>query len=109
MEFLPGKLSMQSTVKVAGELLSCDLLQEAAILDLRAGIYYGLNQGGAWIWSKLQEPITIQKLLDTILEEYEVDRQRCQEDLLRFLKELAARDLLEVDWHENQSVSAPMP
>jgi hypothetical protein len=36
-----------STVVAAKDQVSCDLVGEAVILDMKSGIYYGLNPVGA--------------------------------------------------------------
>ena len=40
------KLSGDSTVVVSQDQVSCELGGEAAILNLKAGVYYGLERGG---------------------------------------------------------------
>ena len=36
--------------------VSCDLAGEAAILNIKSGVYYGLDPVGARIWNLMQEP-----------------------------------------------------
>ena len=69
---------------------------EAAILNLKSGIYYGLNAAGATIWEMLKDPVSVAKVRDSLLEEYQVERERCEQDLLILLEELAAKGLIEV-------------
>jgi hypothetical protein len=76
--------------------VSTSLEEEAVILNLKDGVYYGLNPVGARIWDLLQEPRTVREILNILLEEYEVEPQRCGQDLLNLLKELAAKKLIEV-------------
>jgi len=81
---------------VAKEQVSCDLAGEAAILNMKNGVYYGLNPVGARIWNLIQQPKTVSDVLHTLLEEYEVDSDRCERDLVELLQKLAAQDLIEV-------------
>ena len=76
--------------------VSTSLGDEAVILHLKDGIYYGLNPLGAHIWRLLEEPRTFGEIRDIILEEYEVEPQRCEQDLIKLLQELADRKLIEV-------------
>lgn len=89
-------VSGQSTVVAAKDQVSCDLAGEAAILNLQSGVYYGLNAVGGRVWHLLQEPRTVQDIRDTLLREYEVERDRCERDLLALLQDLAAAGLIEV-------------
>ena len=59
-------ISVQSVVSAFPEQVSCDLLGEAVILDLRKGIYYGLNEVGAQVWALIQQPRTISEIHDAI-------------------------------------------
>lgn len=93
---MEASVSGRSTVVAAKDQVSCDLAGEAAILNLQSGVYYGLDAVGARVWHLLQEPRTVQDIRDTILMEYEVERDRCEHDLLALLQELVAAGLIEV-------------
>ena len=81
----------------AKDQVSSDLGGEVAILDLKAGVYYGLDAVGARIWSLIQEPRTVNEIRDILLEEYEVEPERCERDLLVLLQRLADEGIIEVE------------
>jgi len=89
-------VSGRSTVVVAKEQVSCDLAGEAAILNLKNGVYYGLDPVGARIWNLLQEPRIVNEIGEALLKEYDVESDRCESDLLALLQKLAAEGLIEV-------------
>jgi Coenzyme PQQ synthesis protein D (PqqD) len=89
-------VSGSSTVVAAKDQVSSDLDGEVAILDLKAGVYYGLDAVGARIWSLIQEPRTVNEIRDILLEEYDVEPERCERDLLVLLRRLADEGLVEV-------------
>jgi len=89
-------ISERSTIVVTKDQVSCDLSGEAAILNLKAGVYYGLNTVGASIWKLLQEPRSVKEIQDAILEEYEVDPDQCARDVLELLQELSTNGLVEI-------------
>jgi len=89
-------LVLDSVVLAATEQISCDLSGETAILDLRSGVYYGLNPTGAFIWNQVKEPVPVRTILTAMQAEFDVDAVRCERDLMRILNELANRGLLEV-------------
>ena len=90
-------VSGDSTVVAAKDQVSSDLGGEVAILDLKAGVYYGLDAVGARIWSLIQEPRTVNEIRDILLEEYEVEPERCERDLLVLLQRLADEGIIEVE------------
>jgi len=89
-------ISLDSTVVRSSEQASADLGDEAAILNLKNGVYYGLDTVSARIWDLIQEPRTLRAVRDTLLDEYDVDADRCKRDLIALLTELAEHDLLTV-------------
>ena len=89
-------LSGRSTIVARRDHVSCNLASEAVILDVNAGVYYGLNTLGARIWDLIQQPRTLHEVRETILQEFDVDPERCQRDLVVLLSDLASRKLIEI-------------
>jgi Coenzyme PQQ synthesis protein D (PqqD) len=98
---MKAQISRTSTLVAAKDQVSCDLAGEAVILNLKSGMYYGLDSVGARIWNLIQEPKTVSAVLDTLLEEYDVEPDRCESDLFILLNDLAGRDLLEIKTETN--------
>lgn len=86
-------------ISIAKDQISSDLAGEAVILNLQSGTYYGLNTVGSRVWQLLQTPQTLDRLRTAILEEYQVDEQTCDRDLVALLQELETAGLIEVN-HE---------
>jgi hypothetical protein len=91
------KIELNSVVVAVADQVSCDLEGEAAVLNLKTGVYYGLDDIGASIWRMLNEPRRVDELVDALLGEYEVDREECQRDVIELVGELAVRGLVEIN------------
>jgi hypothetical protein len=91
-----AKISGETIVVATQDQVSTQLEDEAVILHLKDGVYYGLNPVGARIWSLIQEPKTVKQIRDLLLGEFEVDSRRCDDDLLKLLQELADHKLIEI-------------
>lgn len=87
---------MDSWVLTSKNQISCDLAGEAAILNVKAGMYYGLDAVGARAWSLIQKPLAVTEIKETLLNEYEVEPERCEQDLLALLNDLAEKGLIEI-------------
>jgi hypothetical protein len=98
-------LSLQTTVIVSSQQVSCPLGDEAAILNLKNSVYYGMNPVGATVWNLLKQPKTVAEIRDAIIEEYEVDESRCEQDLLILLEEMRSEGLIEVRGEKNGVVA----
>jgi hypothetical protein len=89
------QISRSSVVVACEGNISCDLAGEAALLDFKSGIYYGLDEIGARIWKLIAEPRSVGEICDAIVAEYDVAAQVCEHDVIALLGELAARGLVE--------------
>jgi hypothetical protein len=91
-----GAVEVQSVVSTGNDLVSSRIADEVVILDLKSGIYHGLEEVGARVWELIDEPSPVEAVRDTLLDEYEVEPGRCERDLLALLEELKGHGLLEV-------------
>jgi hypothetical protein len=67
---------------------------EAAILDLDAGVYYALDPVGARIFELLQQPARLGDVVSTLLVEYEIDEETLRRDVLGFVSDLHDKRLV---------------
>ena len=88
----PGRATI---VVVKRGAISSQLLEESVILDVTNGRYYGLDSVGTQIWNLIQEPRTAIEISTILVDEYEVSPDRCEQDVLAFLADLASHDLIE--------------
>jgi hypothetical protein len=86
-----------SIITASSEQISSDLGGEAVILNLGSGVYHGLNEVGARVWNLIQKPHTVKDIKQTLLEEYEVEIEQCQNDLMALLAELLAAELIVIN------------
>ena len=91
-----GSISTDSRIVVSQDQVSCDLSGEAAILNLKSGVYFGLNTVGASIWKLIQEPRSVKEIQTAIQEEYEVEPDQCERDVLELLRELSNHELIKI-------------
>jgi len=88
---------LNARVKARQEQVSCDLGDEAVVLNLEDGAYYGLNEVAARVWKLVQEPRTVVEIRDSLLEVYEVNIDSCTQDLLILIAQLQEWKLIEIE------------
>ena len=76
-------------------VVSTDLSGGTALLDLRTGQYFTLDGVGSLVWTLLQTPSSRTRIVDAILEEYEVAPDECDRDVEALLGELQGAALVE--------------
>jgi len=95
--YLMREMNARTRIVASKDQVSCDLAGESIILNLKNGIYYGLNPMGARIWSLIQERRRVDEVRDQILDEYEVEREVCERELLALLSDLEENGLIDVE------------
>jgi len=95
-KLMAEEISLKTIVVASKENVSCALGDEAAILHMRSGVYYGLDPVGARIWKLLDQPKSVEDLRAVILDEYEVEPGICESDLLALLEKLRTEGLIEI-------------
>jgi len=89
-------ISHESIVVAAKDQISCDLAGEAAILELKTGTYFGLDEVGATVWNLIAQPRRVDEIRDALLKQYDVEAERCGRELIELLGELHERGLIEI-------------
>jgi len=70
--------------------------EEIVLLDLDSGTYFGLDPVGARVWELVTGNATIGEAIDAMLEEYDVERETLERDVLQLVGELEAKQLISV-------------
>lgn len=91
-----NRLSDETRIAVSANQISCDLAGEAAILNLKDSVYYGLDSVGASVWSLIQEPTTFAEIREALLGIYDVDRSQLESDLQALLGRLSEQGLIDI-------------
>ena len=74
--------------------VSAPLGGAVAMMDMEAGKYYVLDDVAAFIWGRLEHPTSVEDLLAELAGRYDVAPERCEADVLPFLRHLHARGLV---------------
>jgi hypothetical protein len=83
-------------VSAAPDQLSSKLGDDVVILNLKSGVYYGLDPVGARVWELIQETKSVGAIRDVILSEFDVAAEQCERDLKDLLADMQAQGLIRV-------------
>lgn len=86
-------LSLDDALTIAPDVMFSHLNDEAVLLDLKSGKYFGLNDVGARTWQLILEHGRLSRVLEALLEEYEGARDAVERDLMELATELVRRQL----------------
>ena len=90
------ELTLKDSIAIPEEVLFRELDDEAVLLNLKTGVYFGLNSTGLRIWQLIVEGRSLEQVLEMMRGEYEVDGQVVERDLLDWCRQLCAQGLGEV-------------
>ena len=89
-------VTLDSVLVRESEPRAADLDGGVVVLSVRAGAYFGFNRVAGEIWNMLAEPCRVGRILDSLLEYHEVDRQTAIRDITPFLQTLVEQKLVRV-------------
>lgn len=91
---MPAEIGLHSRVRIQDEVLFQELQGEAVLLNLKTGVYLGLNQIGTRIWQLLQEDGSLGRVMEVMLREYDVAQEKLAQDLLDLVGQMQKQGLL---------------
>jgi hypothetical protein len=86
-----------SKIVAANDQVACEVTGEVVILDMKNGVYHGLDPVGSFIWEQLQKPTSVSAVRDALLQQYDVDAERGEKELVEFLEKLGGQGLIVSD------------
>lgn len=66
------------------------------MMSLEKGSYYGLDEIGSQIWTRLVEPTRIADLCEALAARYEAPRAQIETDVKAFLQELLDEGMVQI-------------
>ena len=88
---------MTGRVTVPDHVIVRQLGDESVMLDMASGYYFGLDPVGARIWQLLLETSSLAEIVERLAQEYDVTPEQANSDLVRFVEELKAHGVLNVE------------
>jgi ornithine carbamoyltransferase len=86
----------KTRIVIPADVLMQETGGEAVLLHLATEQYHGLDSVGTRMWELLRDSANLQTAYEILLDEYEVEAEQLQVDLIAFIHELAAQKLIEI-------------
>lgn len=88
-------LSLTDRVTMSDDVVYRALGAEAIVLDLKSGIYFGLNEVGTRIWS-LAVDHDLGNVCSQLATEFDAAPSAIERDVLELIEQLVAKQLVQV-------------
>lgn len=74
--------------------LVSNINNDLVFFDTDKGMYYGVNSIGVVLWEHIQQQKTLGELIATLLERFDVNEERCWQDVTKVLDQMIAKQLI---------------
>ncbi len=89
-------MNLNQKIIFADTVFAQEVDGEMVLLDMESENYFGLDEVGTAIWQAIQEDGLLQNVLETLLEQYDVEEEVLKKDLIGFVEKLVESGLVEV-------------
>lgn len=91
-----GSITDDTRISQIEGLDTTDLDGEKVMMDLIRGAYFMLNDVGTKIWDMIKEVVSIREIVDSLLDEYDVEEEECKNEVIEFIQQLEQFNLINI-------------
>ncbi len=85
--------SLDDALTIERDVVFKDLDGEAVVLNLATGMYFGLDPTSTRLWQLVQQHGRLRAAYEGMLDEFEVEPSRLEQDVLEFARQLITSGL----------------
>jgi hypothetical protein len=88
-------IDLQTALARSEGILYSEVDGDVTMMSVENGKYYSLRDVGARIWSLLERPMSPEQICNQLMAEYRVDRERCEGEVIRVMRQMASEGIVE--------------
>ena len=88
---------VQRKIVASSAVVAAELEDEAVLLNVETGLYFGLDAVASEVWKLLEQGATEHDICERVLSEFDADPSQLQADLSAFLDQLVEHALVLVE------------
>ena len=89
-------INRKTVVKKIEGIVTAKLDEKAVMMSIENGRYYGMNDIATVIWDNIEKPISIEKLVQLLTDEFDVSDEQCEDETVAFLTKLYNENIIEI-------------
>lgn len=86
------------------QYIASDMNGETVMMNVESGKYYNLGVVGGRIWELSSSPVSVENIVNILINEYDVDHEVCLQQVSEFAGQMFKEGLIEVEAAEGQRV-----
>ena len=87
-------VDLTTLIKRSPAVVGTMMGDELVTVHAETGRYFGLAGTGPRLWELLEQPATVERLVDAIVAEYAVDEKTCREETINYIRQLLEAGLV---------------
>ncbi|MBD2866514.1 lasso peptide biosynthesis PqqD family chaperone [Paenibacillus oceani] len=87
-------LELDQIVMQSDGFLASNMNDEKVMMSVESGKYYNLGSIGGRIWELIESPTSVRQVVTSLREEYEIDQDACERQVLSFLQTMLTEKLI---------------
>ncbi len=90
------KINLETLVCQKKDLFVTEIDGEKVMMHINNSKYYAMNEVGSRIWDLIAEPVPLYEIVNTLLNEYQIDEETCKNAVLEFIINVYNEEIIEV-------------
>lgn len=90
-------LPPETRIRRNSDVIAAGLAAETVLLDPKDWTYIHFNETAAKIWEALDEPRSVESVVDALMRDYDIDRSACEREVAQFVSEMSGRGLVVIE------------
>jgi len=90
-------IELSSAIGKRSNLDVTDLNGEKIMMNLERGEYLALNDVGSRIWEIIDKSVNVNDIINTLINEYNIDFKTCEASVMEFLGSLNNAELIHIN------------
>lgn len=88
---------LEQKLKISPETFANAIGDETVLLQIKRGVYFGLDPVGTQIWQGLEKGESLRLICDGLAREFSMDLSEIEQDARKFLEDLKANEIIIVE------------
>jgi len=88
------QLSLATRLRRNSDIIAAGISEQTILLNPADWTYVHFNETAARIWEALDEPRSVDSVIETLMRDYAVDRSTCEREVEAFVSEMSGRGFI---------------
>ena len=93
----PTTLSPATRLRRNSDIIAAGIAEQTVLLNPKDWTYVSFNETAERIWEALDEPRSVESVVERLMRDYAVDRSTCEREVAAFVSDMAGRGFVVIE------------